>query len=187
MMPSREYMISWRAAHPGCRKAEYQRRRARDLQKHKDVARRAWKKYEAKNKEKIRLRQKLAARKRRLEKPEIQKQIKKRAAEKRLKRLEELAGRSRPELCEMCGNPGLGDGSYGRLGIVFDHCHTSGKFRGWLCDRCNKVLGLVKDDPDLLMTMAHYLEEHHGGSDGGETREDAEISICRPQPFIPGL
>lgn len=55
-----------------------------------------------------------------------------------------------PDVCELCHQ-------FNRR-IVFDHCHTSGRFRGWLCDRCNKVLGLMKDDPKLLRKMADYLE-----------------------------
>lgn len=42
--------------------------------------------------------------------------------------------------------------------IAFDHCHTHGHFRGWLCDRCNTTLGAVQDKPDLLRKMADYLE-----------------------------
>lgn len=78
---------------------------------------------------------------------------KKRQASRRssiIRRKETLAGRPRPETCELCGSGGR---------IVFDHCHTSVKFRGWLCDNCNKALGLVRDDPDLLRRMATYLEQ----------------------------
>src|SRR6188768_2686937 len=41
-----------------------------------------------------------------------------------------LAGRPRPTVCELCGDEGK---------TVFDHCHQRGHFRGWLCDRCNRV------------------------------------------------
>lgn len=67
-------------------------------------------------------------------------------------------GRPKPDHCEMCGKDGYGQGNKPRIGICFDHDHETGKARGWLCDRCNKVLGLVKDDPDLLRKMIAYLE-----------------------------
>lgn len=41
--------------------------------------------------------------------------------------------------------------------FVVDHCHGSGSIRGLLCHRCNKVLGLVKDDPGLLESMSAWL------------------------------
>lgn len=74
------------------------------------------------------------------------------------KKQEEAMGRPRPALCEMCGKPPYGRGSNPEAGICFDHDHATEKPRGWLCDRCNKVLGLVQDDESLLIKMASYLE-----------------------------
>ena len=42
-----------------------------------------------------------------------------------------------------------------RLNI--DHCHTTGKVRGLLCDACNRAIGLLKDSPDLLTKAIQYL------------------------------
>jgi Recombination endonuclease VII len=42
--------------------------------------------------------------------------------------------------------------------IVLDHDHDTKKFRGWICDRCNRCLGLLKDDPTLLRKAVDYLE-----------------------------
>ena len=64
-----------------------------------------------------------------------------------------VAGRPRPTICDICG------GSH-HNGIVFDHCHQHGHFRGWLCDRCNKTLGAVEDDVALLRKMIVYLERN---------------------------
>lgn len=66
---------------------------------------------------------------------------------------ESLASRPRPEACEICGD--VGDCK----GIVFDHDHMTGKFRGWLCNRCNRVIGMVKDSSVTLKQMVQYLEE----------------------------
>jgi hypothetical protein len=66
---------------------------------------------------------------------------------------ERLAGRPRPDICDVCARPG-----YGQQGIVFDHDHNTGKFRGWLCNSCNVVLGYVQDDAERLLQLALYLE-----------------------------
>lgn len=57
-------------------------------------------------------------------------------------------------VCAACktNNPG-GKGTF-----VVDHCHTSGAVRGLLCNKCNLVLGTVKDSSAHLHHLAHYLE-----------------------------
>lgn len=62
----------------------------------------------------------------------------------------EAATRLRPTQCEICGK---------RCVVCFDHDHENGEFRGWLCDTCNRVLGLVHDDPITLRKLADYLED----------------------------
>jgi hypothetical protein len=66
---------------------------------------------------------------------------------------EKLAGRAKSKTCE---TPGCG--SLKR--ICFDHCHDSGEFRGWICHRCNALLGLSGDNAELLRSLADYLDEH---------------------------
>jgi len=39
-----------------------------------------------------------------------------------------------------------------------DHCHTTGKVRGLLCDYCNKGLGFFRDNPVNLQKAIDYLE-----------------------------
>jgi hypothetical protein len=39
-----------------------------------------------------------------------------------------------------------------------DHCHSTGKIRGILCDRCNRGLGFFKDNVAILRAAADYLE-----------------------------
>ena len=41
-----------------------------------------------------------------------------------------------------------------------DHCHTTGKPRALLCNRCNMVLGQVDDSEGLLKHMQRYLRKH---------------------------
>jgi hypothetical protein len=40
--------------------------------------------------------------------------------------------------------------------LHMDHNHVTGNFRGWLCPRCNKILGMAKDSADLLIRLATY-------------------------------
>jgi hypothetical protein len=42
--------------------------------------------------------------------------------------------------------------------LVKDHCHRTGRFRGWLCRSHNRALGLLGDDPGMLRAAAEYLE-----------------------------
>ena len=45
-----------------------------------------------------------------------------------------------------------------RLNI--DHCHTTGKVRGLLCDCCNRALGLMRDNTKLLEKAIQYLTKN---------------------------
>lgn len=88
--------------------------------------------------------------------PEKEKDRMQRWKERREQKLENEAGRPRQDFCDICGE---------KCRAVFDHCHASGKFRGWLCDRCNRTLGQVKDNPALLRSLATYLEKSNGQVD----------------------
>jgi hypothetical protein len=67
--------------------------------------------------------------------------------------MEALAGRPRPEACEACSGP-----PDPKKGMHFDHCHTSGNFRGWLCRECNLALGNVRGNIQRLRQLIAYLE-----------------------------
>lgn len=43
--------------------------------------------------------------------------------------------------------------------FAVDHCHTSGKIRGLLCQACNTAIGKLKDDVFLLKKAIAYLEK----------------------------
>jgi Zn finger protein HypA/HybF involved in hydrogenase expression len=45
-------------------------------------------------------------------------------------------------------------------GLVVDHDHDTGAVRELLCQRCNKVLGLIRDDPELAQQLITYLRRH---------------------------
>ncbi len=58
--------------------------------------------------------------------------------------------------CKICGTK-TPKGS-GRFHI--DHDHKTGKVRGILCNNCNMALGLMKDNPKILISAAQYLNEN---------------------------
>lgn len=66
-----------------------------------------------------------------------------------------LAPTPKPEQCEVCGAFG-GDS---KKGICYDHDHLTGKFRGWLCIRCNLALGMVKDNTETLLALIDYIRK----------------------------
>ena len=39
-----------------------------------------------------------------------------------------------------------------------DHCHKSLKVRGFICTRCNSVLGLCEDNETIIASIARYLK-----------------------------
>ena len=57
-------------------------------------------------------------------------------------------------LCIICRLPP--DGKIKTLAV--DHDHEHGKLRDLLCHRCNLLLGLAKDHPDILLEAATYLK-----------------------------
>lgn len=55
-------------------------------------------------------------------------------------------------VCAICGKP-----NERRRRLVVDHCHTSGRVRGLLCDPCNGILGLAGENPAILRAAADYV------------------------------
>ena len=58
-------------------------------------------------------------------------------------------------VCAICSGEPPKNQHKTRLNI--DHCHTTGKVRGLLCDACNRAIGLLKDSQDLLEKAKQYL------------------------------
>jgi hypothetical protein len=48
---------------------------------------------------------------------------------------------------------------------ALDHDHETGLVRKLLCGNCNKMLGLIKDNPDTLRAAAEYLDAFHTPSE----------------------
>jgi len=60
-------------------------------------------------------------------------------------------------LCAICKEvpaPVRGDSLY------VDHCHTTGDVRGLLCNSCNIMLGMAKDNIETLRKAIDYLNRN---------------------------
>lgn len=58
--------------------------------------------------------------------------------------------------CAVCKNP---QSCGGKSRLCIDHCHVTGKTRGLLCDRCNKMLGFSQDSLEILSSAIEYLKK----------------------------
>lgn len=58
--------------------------------------------------------------------------------------------RAKPERCEICE---LSEEHNGRT-LALDHCHKTGKFRGWLCNTCNLALGRKQLSEKMLAYLS---------------------------------
>lgn len=58
-------------------------------------------------------------------------------------------------LCLICAKLQIGDKK-----LSVDHDHKTGKIRGLLCTNCNFLLGLAKDDLNILEAAINYLKKH---------------------------
>ncbi len=66
-----------------------------------------------------------------------------------------LAGKpKRPPLGTPCYNCGRTDRK-----LVFDHDHETLEFRGWICDNCNRSIGMLGDTIESLERAIRYLKE----------------------------
>jgi len=56
---------------------------------------------------------------------------------------------NKTQSCQICQSPDAI--------LVLDHCHDTGRFRGWLCHKCNLGIGYLNDDPILAEMAFRYL------------------------------
>lgn len=57
-------------------------------------------------------------------------------------------------LCDLCADQ--------LSNVHVDHCHETGKIRALLCNSCNGMLGLAKDNVATLLNAIKYLQRHGG-------------------------
>ena len=55
--------------------------------------------------------------------------------------------------------------------LVYDHCHTTGNYRGIICSKCNTGIGKCGDNLEGLLKRAVYLSSAKGGLDHPGARE----------------
>ena len=67
--------------------------------------------------------------------------------------------------CALCHEPGGGP-------LRCDHDHGTGRFRGWICDRCNRR---VVDCPSQTIVQAKLVKEY--------IRRSIKYPIVQPVPF----
>lgn len=63
-------------------------------------------------------------------------------------------------VCAICGKPETTKSK----NLSVDHCHTTKKVRGLLCDGCNKGIGCLKDSIPNLSAAIEYLKRSDGGA-----------------------
>lgn len=73
--------------------------------------------------------------------------------------------------CKICltDNPK----TYNNISFCIDHCHKTNKVRSLLCSRCNRCLGFLKEDIQLLKNMIQYIKyfnkrNNTGGQNGSK-------------------
>lgn len=68
------------------------------------------------------------------------------------------AGQNRA--CSICARPLIAypNRSQHNERACVDHCHTTGRVRGILCNECNTGLGNFKDSPMLMRRAIEYLQ-----------------------------
>lgn len=55
-------------------------------------------------------------------------------------------------VCAICFRPS-------KIKLAVDHCHRTRRVRGLLCGPCNRGIGLLQDNPTILVAAARYLHE----------------------------
>lgn len=65
-------------------------------------------------------------------------------------------------VCAICGNGETAKqkGLKKKKNLAVDHCHSTNKVRGFLCSRCNTVLGSTNDSIEILEKMIEYLKRN---------------------------
>jgi ABC-type xylose transport system substrate-binding protein len=79
-----------------------------------------------------------------------------------------------PDHCEVCKKPS--DGEVLRC----DHDHETGKFRGWVCSRCNIVLGVIdqlENDAKYGQLVVNYKAVETANNAGVQSTREEVLSL----------
>jgi hypothetical protein len=57
----------------------------------------------------------------------------------------------KPKYCQCCEK---------ERKLCLDHCHITKKFRGWICEYCNRGIGQLDDNLLGVLKAVSYLENH---------------------------
>ncbi len=90
---------------------------------------------------------------------------------------QEFAPSDRPPLGEQCEICGRTDEL-----LNWDHDHSTGLFRGWLCRRCNTGIGLLHDDPTVVEAALFYLEGANRSHANLQVRDLSHSSLQKLTP-----
>lgn len=63
-------------------------------------------------------------------------------------------------VCAICSKPETAVIRGKQISLAVDHCHDTSKVRGLLCTTCNRGIGMLKHDRDLLQKAIAYLETY---------------------------
>ncbi len=74
------------------------------------------------------------------------------------------------EMRRKAGNPEDWGGRYYYDRLVVDHCHTTGRVRHLLCNRCNPMIGMALENKKRLLQAIDYVE-----NECGVYTKDAEV------------
>ena len=64
--------------------------------------------------------------------------------------------KSQGNRCKICDTKHTG-----HKPLCVDHCHNSTRVRGLLCKKCNTSLGLLREDPKIMVNAILYLDAYH--------------------------
>jgi len=73
--------------------------------------------------------------------------------------LEEVERLWKTERCEICERKFSEHGSGHNRHLCFDHDHSTGVFRGILCNACDGALGYFQDSPEAIRNALKYLQK----------------------------
>jgi hypothetical protein len=63
-------------------------------------------------------------------------------------------------VCAICQKPERVKRQGKVMRMPVDHCHATGRVRALLCHSCNRAIGLLGDDVELLRAATEYLLRH---------------------------